>query len=225
MLKKLNFALRADRRRMPEVMLTASRRIVHQADMVEHRASSPTETMTAVVDLIGLRAIGRDKALDQGGASALAEPRACERVNIDAGARRRDVDDMDRLRQRGAVGDRRSRRRRSPSPRSARPSASAVVGLQADRLQRRSCVQRLAQRPDAQPRLERREVGQFGANTPSTSTSLRAPAIACAFTASAARFSAAASGAGASGSTSRISARRSVYFHSSIRRCGRPRRS
>ena len=42
------------------------------------------------------------------------------------------------------------------------------------------------------------------------------------FTAAAARVSAAASGAGASGSTSRISARRSVYFQSSIRRCGRP---
>ena len=38
----------------------------------------------------------------------------------------------------------------------------------------------------------------------------------------AARFSAAASGAAASGSTSRISTRRSVYFQSSIRRCGRP---
>ena len=38
----------------------------------------------------------------------------------------------------------------------------------------------------------------------------------------AARFSAAASGAAADGSTSRISARRSVYFQSSIRRCGSP---
>src|SRR6516225_7182674 len=38
----------------------------------------------------------------------------------------------------------------------------------------------------------------------------------------AARTSAVASGGGASGSASRISARRSVYFHSSTRRLGRP---
>ena len=60
------------------------------------------------------------------------------------------------------------------------------------------------------------------ANTPSTSTSLVAPSMATELAAILARASAAASGAGASGSTSRISARRSVYFHSSTRRCGRP---
>ena len=42
------------------------------------------------------------------------------------------------------------------------------------------------------------------------------------FTAEAAFVSAAESGAGASGSTSRISARKSVYFQSSIRRLGSP---
>ena len=64
-----------------------------------------------------------------------------------------------------------------------------------------------------------------GAKTPSTSTSLLAPVTATGFSAALARFNAAASGFAESGRTSRIRARRSVYFHSSIRRCGSPARS
>ena len=61
-----------------------------------------------------------------------------------------------------------------------------------------------------------------GTNAPSTKT-MRRPSIgAKAAPASLARALAAASGGAASGFASRISARRSVYFHSSTRRCGRP---
>ncbi len=61
-----------------------------------------------------------------------------------------------------------------------------------------------------------------GTNAPSTKTRRRvstSPRIAPAFLA---RVLAAASGGAASGFASRISARRSVYFQSSTRRCGRP---
>src|SRR5579871_4268010 len=64
-----------------------------------------------------------------------------------------------------------------------------------------------------------------GAKTPSTSTRRYASTVETAFSAASPRFSAEASGAAASGCTSRISARKSVYFQSSRRRCGRPARS
>ena len=190
------------------------------------RASSPIATISAVVDLIGLRAIGRDVAFDQRRAGVLAEPQQRAREHRRRRGAAGDMNDMQRLRQHGAIGDldhhtighhraverhhriRRcraraaapaARRRRPPAPRAACGSSSPFS------------------RPSSSD--------SFGANTPSTSTSRRTPSIACSFSAAAARFSAAASGAGASGSTSRISARRSVYFQSSIRRCGRPTRS
>src|SRR5262245_21132638 len=61
-----------------------------------------------------------------------------------------------------------------------------------------------------------------GTNTPSTKTMRRASIDAISFPAACPRALAAAPGAPASGLASRISARRSVYFHSSTRRCGRP---
>src|SRR5262245_50781048 len=64
-----------------------------------------------------------------------------------------------------------------------------------------------------------------GTKAPSTSTMRRPSIEASASPALRARAFAAASGAAASGNASRISARRSVYFQSSIRRCGRPPRS
>ena len=83
--------------------------------------------------------------------------------------------------------------------------------------------QRLRQRADRQARLQLGEVGQFrheravdehDAARIDIAEQLRRP--------SCARALAAASGGPASGLASRISARRSVYFHSSTRRCGRP---
>src|SRR5262249_3923799 len=64
-----------------------------------------------------------------------------------------------------------------------------------------------------------------GTKAPSTKTIRRAPTAATRLPASLALLFACASGAGAIGFASRISARRSVYFHSSTRRCGRPRAS
>src|SRR5882724_6866984 len=64
-----------------------------------------------------------------------------------------------------------------------------------------------------------------GAKTPSTSTSFCVPLIACDFTAFDASANAALSGAGASGAILRRSARKSVYFQSSMRRCGKPKRA
>src|ERR1700722_1258604 len=61
-----------------------------------------------------------------------------------------------------------------------------------------------------------------GTIIPSTNTMRRVATPASTRPASWARAFAAASGGGASGLASRISARRSVYFHSSMRRCGRP---
>src|SRR6185369_12134783 len=61
-----------------------------------------------------------------------------------------------------------------------------------------------------------------GANAPSTNTSRRLSISASNAPASFARALAAASGGIASGFASRISARKSVYFHSSMRRCGSP---
>src|SRR6202521_584871 len=57
---------------------------------------------------------------------------------------------------------------------------------------------------------------------PSTKLIRRAPMPARSFPARFARFFACMSGAAARGFASRIRARRSVYFHSSTRRCGRP---
>src|SRR5712692_1010082 len=61
-----------------------------------------------------------------------------------------------------------------------------------------------------------------GTYAPSTKTMRRASIEASMAPASLARALAAASGMPASGFASRMSARRSVYFHSSTRRCGRP---
>src|SRR5258705_10973906 len=61
-----------------------------------------------------------------------------------------------------------------------------------------------------------------GANAPSTKTMRRASIAASLAEISRARALVAASGTPASGLASRISARKSVYFHSSTRRCGRP---
>src|SRR5215831_18041837 len=61
-----------------------------------------------------------------------------------------------------------------------------------------------------------------GTNAPSTKTMRRASIEASAAPALRASALAAASGTPASGLASRINARRSVYFHSSTRRCGRP---
>ena len=61
-----------------------------------------------------------------------------------------------------------------------------------------------------------------GANAPSTKTSLRLSISESSAPASLARVLAAASGGPANGLASRISARKSVYFHSSTRRCGSP---
>src|SRR5215470_14379107 len=61
-----------------------------------------------------------------------------------------------------------------------------------------------------------------GTNAPSTNRSRRASIQASAAAALVARVLAAASGGPASGLASRMSARRSVYFQSSMRRCGRP---
>ena len=63
-------------------------------------------------------------------------------------------------------------------------------------------------------RIAARKARQAGAKNPTPATTSPARR--------AASF-AASSGGGASGLASRISVRRSVYFHSSIRRCGRPR--
>src|SRR6266446_5586099 len=62
----------------------------------------------------------------------------------------------------------------------------------------------------------------FATNEPSTKTRRRAPVPAKIAPAPTARPIAAVSGAPASPFASRISARRSVYFHSSTRRCGSP---
>src|SRR5437867_3232650 len=61
-----------------------------------------------------------------------------------------------------------------------------------------------------------------GTKAPSTKTMRRASTAASVAVASLARAFAAASGTPASGLASRMSARRSVYFQSSRRRCGRP---
>ena len=84
--------------------------------------------------------------------------------------------------------------------------------------------QRLRHRADASgPATDPSRSDSSGTNVPSTNTMRRD--VACRRSAgrrALARALAAASGAPASGLASRISARRSVYFHSSIRRCGRP---
>ena len=190
------------------------------------RELSPIADDQRVVDLIGLRALGRDVAFDQRRAGVLAEPQQRAREHRRGRGAAGDMNDMQRLRQHDAIGDLDhhaighhraverdhrigviGRRTAAPAARRRRPPA------------RRASVR--IGRPFSRPSSSE----SFGANTPSTSTSRRTPLIACSFRAAAARFSAAASGAGASGSTSRISARRSVYFQSSIRRCGRPARS
>src|SRR5260221_361329 len=61
-----------------------------------------------------------------------------------------------------------------------------------------------------------------GTKAPSTNTTRRASIAGSMASASLARAFAAASGTAASGLASRMSARKSVYFHSSTRRCGKP---
>ena len=70
---------------------------------------------------------------------------------------------------------------------------------------------------------DRRDRTSSGTKAPSTKTMRRASMPPAWRRHRLARALAAASGTPASGLASRISARRSVYFHSSTRRCGRPR--
>ena len=191
------------------------------------RAPSPIATISGIMDLIGLGAVGGDIAFHQRRARPPCRACSSERVNIAEGAAPLAIWTICS----GCVSA-------APSATSiTTPSViialfSATIGCRRYRARavapaawrRRPPAPRAAcgcRSPFSRPPISDR----FGANTPSTSTSRRAPSIACSFRAAAARFSAAASGAAASGSTSRISTRRSVYFQSSIRRCGRPARS
>ena len=156
--------------------------------------------------------------------------RSSERVNIAAGAAplatwticsgcvsTRAVGDLDH----DAVGHHRGSSA-PPSDRTlsgvetAAPCSAAVAGR----------LQHLAQRADAEALLETAEVGQLRREH---AIDQHQPAHALDRVQLQRRLPRAsappASGAGASGSTSRISTRRSVYFQSSIRRCGRPARS
>ena len=78
--------------------------VLHQADMVEPRIVADRDDQR-VVDLIGLRAVGRDEALDQRRAGILAEPQQRAREHRRGRGAARDMNDMQRLRQHDAVGD------------------------------------------------------------------------------------------------------------------------
>src|SRR5882724_10556845 len=94
---------------------------------------------------------------------------------------------------------------------------SALTGLLSfSRVSRRVCTRK--------PPSSAATSESCGAKTPSTSTSFCVPLIACDFTAFDASANAALSGDGASGAILRSRARRSVYFQSSMRRCGKPKR-
>ena len=161
-----------------------------------------------------------------------ARPRSTttsERANTDAGSLAGvDEDEMDRPRERGPGRDvdhravaheggvERDRRHR----RSARPCRDAA------RRARSPAASACAIERMVRPGSSCGQIGQFRherAVDEHDAARTRSPASSA--PASFARAFAAASGAPASGLASRISARRSVYFHSSTRRCGRPSRS
>src|SRR5262245_2466902 len=115
----------------------------------------------------------------------------------------------------------------APSPMNAVLSATATssVGTSRPRWARRSrspaanacAMERMVRPASRRPRSE-----SSGTRAPSTNTMRRASTAASVVSAALARSFAAASGKPASGFASRMSARKSVYFHSSTRRCGRP---
>ena len=128
------------------------------------------------------------------------------------------MDDMQGLGERGAVGDLDHdaiRHHRAVQ----RHHGIGIVGREQLRLRRAIAgFQHFAQRPNAEALFQISRLGQLWREHPVHQHQPAHAGDGMRFSAAAARFSAAASGSAASGNTSRISTRRSVYFHSSIRR-------
>src|ERR671937_826778 len=104
-------------------------------------------------------------------------------------------------------------------------TATSSVGTSRPRWARRSpspAANACAMERMVRPASSRSRSESSGTSAPSTNTMRRASTSASVASAALARAFAAASGKPASGFASRMSARRSVYFHSSTRRCGRP---
>ena len=199
--------------------------VFDQADMIEPRVVADRDDQR-IMGLIDLGALGRDVAFHQRRAGGLAELQQRTGEHRRGRATAGDMNHMQRLGQHARRRRPRSPRRRSSSPSSAQPSdwnCRARAVAPAARRRPSPALRAACGWKDLFAGFARSD--SFGANTPSTSTSLRTPSMACSSSASPACVSAAASGAAASGSTSRISTRRSVYFQSSMRRCGRPVRS
>src|SRR6476659_4573184 len=115
----------------------------------------------------------------------------------------------------------------APSPMNAVLSATATssVGTSLPRWATRCGsppASRCAIEPMVRPVSRSARSESSGTKAPSTKTIARASIAASMSIACLARVFAAASGTRASGLASRMSARRSVYFHSSTRRCGSP---
>src|SRR6266487_1296633 len=112
----------------------------------------------------------------------------------------------------------------APSPMNAVLSATATscVGTTWPRWPRSPAASACAMEPMVSPGSRRARSESSGTNAPSTNTIRRASMAASVASASLARAFATASGGTARGFASRMSARKSVYFHSSTRRCGSP---
>src|SRR5262249_12018205 len=115
----------------------------------------------------------------------------------------------------------------APSPMNAVLSATATssVGTMWPRWAMRSpspAASACALEPMETPASRPARSESSGTKAPSTNTTRRASIAGSMARTSLARAFAAASGTAASGSALRMSARKSVYFHSSTRRCGKP---
>ena len=125
------------------------------------RASSPIADDQGVVDLIGLGALGGDIAFHQRRAGVLAEPQQRAREHRRRRGAAGDMNDMQRLRQHGAVGDL-DHDAIGHHRAVERHHRIGVVGREQLRLQRGVAgFQHLAQRADARPFSRSPSIGQF----------------------------------------------------------------
>ena len=148
--------------------------VLDQADMVEPRVVADRNDQ-GIVDLIGLRAVGGDIAFHQRGAGGLAEAQQRAGEHRRGRAAAGDMDDMQRLRQRGAIGDL-DHDAIGHHRAVERHHRIGIVGREQLRLQRGIAgFQHLAQGADSRPFSRPPSSDSCGANTPSTSTSLRTP--------------------------------------------------
>ena len=198
--------------------------VLDQTDMIEPRVVADRNDQR-IVGLIDRRALGRDIAFHQRRAGRLAELQQRTGEHRRRRATAGDMNHMQRLGQHHAVGDL-DHHAVGHHRRIQRNHRIGIVGREQLRLQRGvALLQHFAQRADGKAFLRVGKVGQFWREHAIDQHQLAHAVDGVQLQRVAGLVSAAASGAAASGSTSRISTRRSVYFQSSMRRCGRPARS